>query len=149
MSRKTIKRFRSKSKTRKLRTRKLKTRKLKTRKLRKGGSALRISPELLKKVVNTYKRHKNMSQGDIRIKQRWFKGYHNQKVRNLSMKNSNSDDYDENVEVINTSGPEWEPVYGNVKDTRIPNVILPERKKKKTQFIRISSSYPKKNNMRI
>lgn len=84
-----------------------------------------------------------MSQGDIKIKQKWFKGYHNQKVRNLSMKNSNSDDYDENVEVVNTSGSEWKPVYGNDKDTQIPNVLLPERKRKKTQFIRISSSNPK------
>ena len=126
-----------------VKTRKYKSR-VRTRKSKKGGSALRISPELLKKVVNTYKRHKNMPEENIRIKQKWFKGYYNQKVRNISMKNSNSDDYDENVEVIDTTGPEWEPVYGDVKNTKIPNVILPERKRKKTQFIRISSSYPKK-----
>ncbi len=112
-----------------------------TRKTRKiGGSALKLSPNVIQSLVNKMKRYKNTSKKTINRKLGYMKIYNNfyKGKFNTKKKSSTSSDYNENVEVVNTTTNEWKLKPGVNEEENIPQVLLPERKKKAT-FIRISS----------
>jgi hypothetical protein len=126
----------------------------KTKKYKKGGSGLHLSPNFVKSLVDKLKKQSinnrniptkktNMNSNSIIKKQKLMKLNYNLKIRNLTKKKSSSSDYS-NVEVVNTTGPEWKVEIGNFKrKEKIPSILLPERKKKGAVFTRISSSMTK------
>jgi len=126
--------------------------KYKTRKYKKGGSGLHLSPNFVKSLVNKMQakqsvktERKTMSSNSVIKRQGLMKLNHNLKIRNLTKKKSKSSEYSE-VEVVNTTGPEWEIEEGNFKRReKVPRVLLPNRATKGAVFVRISSSYPKIN----
>jgi len=133
---------------------KIKNKTMKIKNKKNGGSLFKISPNFVQSLVNKMKKKRDdnkinreiMSRNNVIKRQALMKLNHNLKIRNLTKKNnSSSSEYSENAKIINTSGEEWNIQIGNNTKEKVPNVLLPERTRKKTVFIRISSSHPKLN----
>jgi len=125
-----------------MRKRTKKNSRIKTKK--RGGSLFKISPNKLQNIFDKLSRHKPLSNRNISKRTRNFKIYHNIKTKHLTKKNNSSSEYSSNAKTINISGKEWNIQPGNNNTNEIiPNILLPERKRKKSIFIRISSSNPK------